>query len=205
MSARCLSWVGSTVCTWTASRCRGGGKFSYSYLERGGGVIIVPVLTDGRVVLIRQYRYAVDARCIELPAGCAFDAGELSLEALCRKELREEIGATAERVEPMGWFYSSSSLSDEVCHVFLATGCVLAGDAEPEPGESIERLVVPVAEALRLARERGDQDGDLRVGAVAVRGAVAGALAGGGRPGAEKFAETVRPVPPCPCAARRRR
>ena len=141
----------------------GRGEFSYSYLERGGGVIIVPVLTDGRVVLIRQYRYAVDARCLELPAGCAFDAGGISLEALCRKELREEIGATAERVEPMGWFYSSSSLSDEVCHVYLATGCVLAGDAEPEPGENIERLVVPVAEALRLARS-----GEIKTGTCAL-------------------------------------
>ena len=130
----------------------GRGEFTYSYLERGESVIVVPVLADGRVVLIRQYRYAVDAHCPELPAGCASDAGDTALEELCRRELREEIGATAARVEPVGWFYSSSSLSDEVCHVYLATGCALAGDAEPEPGESIERLVVPVAEALRLAR-----------------------------------------------------
>ena len=141
----------------------GRGEFTYSYLERGESVIIVPVLADGRVVLIRQYRYAVDARCVELPAGCGADAGGIPLEELCRKELREEIGATAERVEPMGWFYSSSSLSDEVCHVYLATGCRLAGDAEPEPGESIERLVVPAVEALRLARS-----GEIKTGTCAL-------------------------------------
>lgn len=139
------------------------GEFTYSYLERGQSVIIVPVLADGRVVLIRQYRYAVDARCIELPAGCGSDAGNISLEELCRKELREEIGATSERVEPVGWFYSSSSLSDEVCHVFLATGCVLAGPAETEPGENIERMVVPAAEALRLARS-----GEIKTGTCAL-------------------------------------
>ena len=141
----------------------GKGEFTYSYLERGESVIIVPVLTDGRVVLIRQYRYAVDTRCIELPAGCGSDAGGISLEDLCRKELHEEIGATAERVEPVGWFFSSSSLSDEVCHVYLATGCVLARPAETEPGESIERMVVPVAEALRLARS-----GEIRTGTCAL-------------------------------------
>ena len=141
----------------------GRGEFSYSYLERGGSVIVVPVLADGRVVLIRQYRYAVDAHCLELPAGCAFDAGSISPEELCRKELREEIGATAARVESVGWFYSSSSLSDEVCHVYLATGCALTGNADPEPGESIERLVVPVAEALRLARS-----GEIKTGTCAL-------------------------------------
>lgn len=141
----------------------GKGEFEYSYMERGESVIIVPVLADGRVVLIRQYRYPVDTRCIELPAGCASDAGGISLEELCRKELHEEIGATAERVEPVGWFYSSSSLSDEVCHVFLATGCALAGPAETEPGENIERMVVSVAEALRLARS-----GEIRTGTCAL-------------------------------------
>lgn len=141
----------------------GRGEFTYSYLERGESVIVVPVLTDGRVVLIRQYRYAVDARCLELPAGCSADAGNVSLEDLCRQELREEIGATAGRIEPVGWYYSSSSLSDEVCHVFLATGCELAGPAETEPGENIERLVVPIAEALRLARS-----GEIRTGTCAL-------------------------------------
>lgn len=141
----------------------GRGEFAYSYLERGGGAIVVPVLTDGRVVLIRQYRYAVDAHCLELPAGCGGDAGGISMAELCRKELKEEIGATAERVESIGWFYSSSSLSDEVCHVFLATGCHFEGDAEPEPGENIERLVVTVAEAMRLARS-----GEIKTGTCAL-------------------------------------
>ena len=85
------------------------------------------------------------------------------MEELCRKELKEEIGATAGRVEPVGWFYSSSSLSDEVCHVHLATGCVLAGPAETEPGENIERMVVPAAEALRLARS-----GEIKTGTCAL-------------------------------------
>ena len=52
----------------------------------------------------------------------------------------------------MTQFYSSSSISDEVCHIFLARGVVLDHAAETEPGEHLEPLIVPVAEALAMAR-----------------------------------------------------
>jgi ADP-ribose pyrophosphatase len=131
----------------------GRGAIQYSYLERGSAVIIVPLLADGRLALIRQYRYAVDEYCLEFPAGCCADAGELSLEEVARKELREEIGATAGVLEAVTWFYSSSSLSDELCHVFLAHDVVLAQAAEPEAGECIDLVLLPVAEVLALARQ----------------------------------------------------
>ena len=130
----------------------GRGEIRYSYLERGESVIIVPVTADGRVALIRQYRYPVDEQCVELPAGCCRDAGGLPLEAVARKELREEIGATAESLEYVTWFYSSSSISDEVCHIFLARGVTMTHAAETEPGEHLEPWLVPVAEALAMAR-----------------------------------------------------
>ena len=130
----------------------GRGELQYCYLERGESVIIVPVTTDGQVVLIRQYRYPVDEFCVELPAGCCRDTGGFSLEAVARKELHEEIGATAETLEYVTWFYSSSSISDEVCHIFLARGVKLAHAAETEAGEHLEPLTVPVAEALAMAR-----------------------------------------------------
>ena len=130
----------------------GRGEIQYSYLERGESVIIVPVTTDGRVALIRQYRYPVDAHCFELPAGCCRDCDGQPLEAVARKELREEIGATATSFECVTWFYSSSSISDEVCHVFLARGVALVHAAEKEPGEHLEPWLVPVAEALEMAR-----------------------------------------------------
>ena len=130
----------------------GRGEIQYSYLERGESVIIVPVTSDGQVALIRQYRYPVDEQCIELPAGCCRDANGQSLEAVARKELREEIGATAEHLEYVTWFYSSSSISDEVCHIFLARGVALTQATEKEPGEHLEPLLVPVTEALSMAR-----------------------------------------------------
>lgn len=131
----------------------GRGEIQYSYLERGESVIVVPVTTAGEVVMIRQYRYPVDESCLELPAGVCRDTGGQPLEAVARKELHEEVGATAGSLEYISWFYSSSSISDEVCHIFLARGVALDHAAETEPGEHLEPLLVPVAEAVRLARE----------------------------------------------------
>ena len=130
----------------------GRGDIQYSYLERGESVIIVPVTTDGRLALIRQYRYPVDAHCLELPAGCHRDQAHSTLEEVARQELREEIGGTAANPEYVTWFYSSSSISDEVCHIFLARSVALDESATTEPGEHLTTLLVPVEEAVNLAR-----------------------------------------------------
>ena len=141
----------------------GRGEIRYSYLERGESVIIVPVTTDGRMALIRQYRYPVDAHCYELPAGCCRDMGNVTLEEVARRELREEIGATAGSLEYVTWFYSSSSISDEVCHIFLATNVAMDQETDREPGEHIEPLLVPISEAYAMVRR-----GDMKTGTCAL-------------------------------------
>jgi ADP-ribose pyrophosphatase len=139
------------------------GHIQYSYLERGESVIIVPVTVDGRIALIRQYRYPVDAMCYELPAGCCRDTSETALEEVARKELREEIGGTAGRLEYVTWYYSSSSLSDEVCHIFLALDVRIDQATDREPGEHIETLLLPAREAVALVRR-----GEMRTGTCAL-------------------------------------
>ena len=141
----------------------GRGEIEYSYLERGESVIVVPVTADGRLALIRQYRYPVDEHCLEFPAGCCVDSGGLALEDVARKELREEIGAKAASFEYVNWFYSSSSISDEVCHVILARGVVLDQAPEQEPGENIELVLRPVDEVLALVRR-----GEMKTGTCAL-------------------------------------
>ena len=141
----------------------GRGEIRYSYLERGESVIIVPVTADGRMALIRQYRYPVDAHCYELPAGCCRDMGNVTLEEVARRELREEIGATAGCLEYVTWFYSSSSISDEVCHIFLATNVAMDQETDREPGEHIEPLLVPISEAYAMVRR-----GDMKTGTCAL-------------------------------------
>ncbi len=141
----------------------GRGEIQYSYLERGESVIILPVLTDGRLALIRQYRYPVDAFCYEWPAGCCRDTGGAALEEVARQELREEIGASAGGLEYVTWFYSSSSISDEICHIFFATDVALNQNTDREPGEHIEVSLLPVPEVFALVRR-----GEMKTGTCAL-------------------------------------
>lgn len=130
----------------------GGKKMQYAYVERDEAVIVVPITRKREVVMLKQYRYAVDEWCLEVPAGGTHDSGDASLEEVVRKELREEVGATAEKLTYVDFFFSANAISDEKCHVFLAEGVELSKEPKTEPSETLEAELVPVAEALELAR-----------------------------------------------------
>ena len=102
--------------------------------------------------MVKQYRYAVDEWCLEVPAGGTHDTGDAPLEEVAKKELREEIGATAKSLTYVDFFYSANALSDEKCHVFLAEGVELSKERETEAGETIEVQLVSIAKAIELAR-----------------------------------------------------
>ena len=130
----------------------GGKKMDYAYLERDEAVIIVPVTTDGQLVLLKQYRYPVDEWCLEVPAGGTHDTADASLEEVARKELREEVGATVKSLTYVDFFYSANAFSDEKCHVFLAEGVELSKEPKTESSESIETQLVAVEKGIELAR-----------------------------------------------------
>jgi ADP-ribose pyrophosphatase len=129
-----------------------GKKIKYAYLERDEAVIIVPVTADGQLVLLKQYRYPVDEWCLEVPAGGTHDSGNASLEEVVRKELREEVGATAKSLTHVGFFYSCNSMTDEKCNVFLAQGVELSKKQDTETSEEIKVQLVPIENAVELAR-----------------------------------------------------
>jgi ADP-ribose pyrophosphatase len=130
----------------------GGKKTAYAYFERDEAVIIVPVTSDGEIVLLKQYRYPVDEWCLEVPAGGTHDTGDAALEEVARKELREEVGGTAKTLTYVTFFYSSNAMSDEKCHVYLAQGVELSKKPKTESTESIETQLVPIQKAMELAR-----------------------------------------------------
>ena len=103
-------------------------------LEVPDAAVIVPVLDDGAIVLIRNSRYAVDEVLLELPAGMV-DSGEATIEAAGR-ELAEETGYTARRLEPLGSFYSAPGMLTEMMHAFVATQ-LSPGLQRLEPYETI--------------------------------------------------------------------
>ena len=127
--------------TWSLEGGEGVERF---IVRHPGAVTIVPVLDDGRVVLVRNARIAVDARLWELPAG-KLEPNESPVDT-ARRELSEETGYTCAHLVPLGTFFTSPGFCDEVMHCFLAEG-LHAGDAHPEPGED---LIVEVVEPDRL-------------------------------------------------------
>lgn len=96
-------------------------------------VAIVPVTERGEVLLLRQYRQALRAHLLEIPAGTLDIDGESPLEA-ARRELAEETGHTARRLEHLVTFDNSAGWTDERTHVYLATG--LGEGATPDGFEA---------------------------------------------------------------------
>jgi ADP-ribose pyrophosphatase len=137
-------------------RTAAGHEFTYTIVDHPGAVWVVPVTTDGRIALIWQYRYTVDDWCYEVPAG-GLSTG-LTPEEVAQRELLEEVGGRAADLRYVGQFYTSNGISTELAYVYLATGVEL-GDAHREPTELMEMRLVPVEEALRMARSGQITDG----------------------------------------------
>lgn len=98
-------------------------------VEHAGAVAVVPMMDDGTVVLLRQYRHAVGGHVIEIPAGKLDVAGE-DVHDAAQRELAEEIGHRAGRLVELGSFHNSVGWTDEVTHLFVGTQ--LEGVARPD-------------------------------------------------------------------------
>jgi ADP-ribose pyrophosphatase len=125
----------------------GGVKVTREVVRHAGSVAALPVTPDGELILVRQYRYAVDEPVWELPAG-RLDPGE-SPEAGIQRELREEIGHRAERLEKIAFFYTTPGFCDEAMHVFRATGLV-PDAASADDDERIETATITLDRAEEM-------------------------------------------------------
>jgi ADP-ribose pyrophosphatase len=115
-----------------------------------GSVVVIPVLEDGRIVLIRQYRYAAGQYLWELVAG--HKEPNEDPEEGARRELLEETGYTAKRVRKLFEFFPSPGLLGERMDIYLAEG-LKKGKARPEDDERISQKIVTLAEAERWIRD----------------------------------------------------
>jgi|SRR5262245_36358997 len=119
-------------------------------------VVLIPVETDGRVVLVKQYRAAIERTTFELPAG-GIEADE-GPDAAARRECAEEIGRVPQRIERLGQWYSSPGFCDELM-IFFRVSDLRQPPAEspyrPDPDELIESYIVTLDEARAMVR-RGE-------------------------------------------------
>jgi len=131
-------------------RTRSGDEFTRDVVHHPGAVAVVPLHADGTVSLVRQFRAALDADLLELPAGLRDVAGEAP-EQTARRELVEEVGLEAGLLEHLVTFHNSPGFCDEDVVVFLATGLrVVPHDRQGVEEEALTVERMPVGEALTM-------------------------------------------------------
>ena len=122
-----------------------GVEIEYGILESGGFAAVVPV-TEGGVVLVRQWRQPVGGFTLELPGG-GVEGGEDPRETV-RRELLEETGYRAEDLSHLVSVHTSPGRSTEVCHLFRCRAVRTLAGPRPEPTEFVSAVELPLAEAV---------------------------------------------------------
>ncbi len=136
-------------------RMQDGREISLDVVVHRGAVTILPLDQHGCVWFVRQYRHPARQELLELPAG-VIDDGEQPYQAALR-ELREEIGMSAERLILVGEFFLAPGYSTEYMYVFLATDLTPA-PLQPDEDEMIRIEKVPAGQVNQLVHEGGIRD-----------------------------------------------
>jgi ADP-ribose pyrophosphatase len=125
-------------------RLENGREATREVVVHPGAVAIVPLLPDGRVILVRQYRYAAGRALLEIPAGTLDQPGE-SPAAAAARELGEETGYTAGEYRELAAFFTAPGFCTEKITVYLATGLTPGAQNQMED-EAISLELVPLAD-----------------------------------------------------------
>ncbi len=138
-----------------------GRKSTREIIEHAGGVAIVPVTDQGKIILVKQFRKAVDAPILEIPAG-KLEPGEKS-EECARRELIEETGFAAGNLKKICSVYTSPGYSDEVLQLFLGKQLQYKGN-NLDSDEFIEIKKLKSAEIIELIKQEEIKDSKTIIG-----------------------------------------
>ena len=123
-------------------------------IRHPGGALAVPVTPEGKLVLVRQYRFTVEGRLLEFPAG-TIEANE-DPEATIRREIEEETGYRAQTWQKLGEFFLAPGYSDEVIYAYLATNLEkLEAPPDQDADEDLETVLM-TPQALEAAIAQGE-------------------------------------------------
>ena len=129
-----------------------GRETRYEIIEHGGSVVIVPIDNDGNLLFVRQYRHAIGLDLLELPAGTR--DGDEPYEECAAREIREETGMQAGKLQKVGDFYLAPGYSSEFMAVFLATE-LKHNPLKADDDEFLQVEKIPVGKANEMF-ERGE-------------------------------------------------
>jgi ADP-ribose pyrophosphatase len=144
-----LMWAGKYV------RALKRGKWEYASRANDISAVVILAEHDGKMILVDQPRVPPDCRCVELPAGLVGDQDpNATVEGTAIKELEEETGFTAERVERLGDFYSSPGMLSEGFTLVRAHGIRKIGAGGGDENEDINVHLVPRAEIPNFIEQK---------------------------------------------------
>lgn len=154
-----------------------GKRAAREVVEHSGAVVIVPVLANGNILFVRQYRHPVSEFLLELPAGKLDHEGE-NLEECARRELLEETHHSCGSIEKLSAFYTSPGFCDEKIHLFVARGL---RDTRPaklscDSDEFISVADLTLAEALAMIQANEISDAKTILGILYYNAMAAGKL-----------------------------
>jgi ADP-ribose pyrophosphatase len=128
-----------------------GKKATRAFMDHCGAVAVLPVLADGRIVFVHQYRYPVKEVTLEIPAGKLNSDSDKPL-ARAKAELKEETGYTAASIKPLIAFWPTTAFSNEVLHIFTATG-LRGGTPNPDDDEFLHTEILTFEKAWTLVKK----------------------------------------------------
>lgn len=140
-----------------------GRKALRDVVRHPGAVAVVALTDEGRICLVRQYRTALDRVTVEIPAG-KLDPGEDPLDC-AHRELLEETGMKAEKMAFLTTIATSDGFTDELIHIYMATGLTFAG-SNPDADEFINVDLIKVPELIDAVLDGQIEDAKTVVGAL---------------------------------------
>lgn len=136
-------------------------------IEHPGGVSVVAVTDNNEILAVKQFRYPYFEILTEIPAGKFDYQGENPLDAV-KRELKEETGATAEKIIDLGIIYPSPGCYGENLHLFAAKGLKI-GTSNPDDDEFLEVLKIPLEKAVDMVLNNEIRDAKTIIGILKIK------------------------------------